>query len=273
VSTPNPTAWTVADYERAAEEYLLSLPLEHFMESNDQSTQRKITLESLDLLHRRRPDAHVFSEMLVQYPINEHLGQVVPDNFVVLSEKRPGTDGSYNLPFEQVPLFWVLEYVSPSNRRKDYEDNFLKYQRELNVPYYLLFEPARQKLLLYRHNGVGYEEVTPNEAGRLPLPELELEVGLLNTWVRFWHRGELLALPADLEERAERAEREAEQERERARKEKERAKKEKERARKEKERAEKERRRAEQAEQLAEQERQRVLALEAELARLRGQGP
>ena len=37
-------------YERLANEYCRSLPLEHFIESTDQATQRKITLESLDLV-------------------------------------------------------------------------------------------------------------------------------------------------------------------------------------------------------------------------------
>ncbi|HEY2785181.1 MAG TPA: hypothetical protein VGJ05_09420 [Fimbriiglobus sp.] len=36
-------------YDRAADRYLQSLPLEHFMESTDQSTQRAITVESLEL--------------------------------------------------------------------------------------------------------------------------------------------------------------------------------------------------------------------------------
>jgi hypothetical protein len=40
--------------------------------------------------------------------------------------------------------------------------------------------------------------VAPNEDGRLALPELEIEVGLLDGWVRFWHRGEVLRLPGEL---------------------------------------------------------------------------
>ncbi|HXD87610.1 MAG TPA: hypothetical protein VN641_14025 [Urbifossiella sp.] len=37
-------------YDWAADRYLQSLPLEHFMESTQQSTQREITLESLALV-------------------------------------------------------------------------------------------------------------------------------------------------------------------------------------------------------------------------------
>jgi hypothetical protein len=40
--------------------------------------------------------------------------------------------------------------------------------------------------------------VVPDENGLCAIKELDLAVGLLDGWVRFWHRGELLPLPADL---------------------------------------------------------------------------
>ena len=69
-------------YEEAAQAYLRSLPLEHFMESTAQAMQRKITLESLDLIQARRPDVQHFNELLVQYPHgrSQEIHQVVPDN-------------------------------------------------------------------------------------------------------------------------------------------------------------------------------------------------
>ena len=66
--TTRPPILLRIEYEEAAEAYLRSLPLEHFMESTAQATQRKITLESLDLVQARRPDVQVFNELLVQYP-------------------------------------------------------------------------------------------------------------------------------------------------------------------------------------------------------------
>src|SRR5207244_5350792 len=122
----------VAD-EEAAREYLRNLPLEHFMEATAQAKQREITLESLALVKARRPDVHVFNELLVQYPLPRQRkpGQVVPDNMVVLSDEAIQAETSYNLPLEPARPFWVLEYVSKSNRRKDYEDNFDKYERDL----------------------------------------------------------------------------------------------------------------------------------------------
>ena len=212
-------------YHEAAQEYLRHLPPEHCMEATPQATQREITLESLALLRGRRPDVHVFNELLVQYQRRprKSLGQVVPDNMVVIHPKPIDAEGSYDVPLQPVGPFWVLEYVSKNNARKDYDDNMKKYEHELKVPYYLLFVPEQQELTLYRHNDRRYVSVKPDAKGRVTIPELDLAIGVLGGWVRFWHKGELLPLPAELQhalddvrqqltamtQRAETAEREA----------------------------------------------------------------
>ena len=43
-----------------------------------------------------------------------------------------------------------------------------------------------------------YVAVKPNAAGRLEVPILELEVALLDDWVRFWFRDELVPLPGQM---------------------------------------------------------------------------
>ena len=141
MATTKPRGLIACSYEDAAREYLRSLPLEHFMESVGQATQRKITVESLDLIAARRPDVNVFSELLVQYPVagQRRPGQVVPDNMVVITDQPIEAEGSFNYPLETARPFWVLEYVSKNNKRKDYDDNFDKYERDLKVPYYLTF--------------------------------------------------------------------------------------------------------------------------------------
>ena len=177
------------------------------MEATDQATQRQITLESLAVLKVHRPEVQVFNELLVQYPRpgERKPGQVVPDNMVVLSNEPVRARSSFNLPLEKAKPFWVLEYVSKSNRRKDYDDNFDKYEKELKVPYFLLFYPDSQDLTLYRHTGKKYSSVKPNRHGRCAIPELDMEVGLLDEWVRYWHKGKLLPLPADLQRDLDRA--------------------------------------------------------------------
>jgi Uma2 family endonuclease len=211
MATAKPRGLVEVRYEAAAQEYLSKLPPEHFMEAIGQSTQREITLESLALVRARRPDFHVFNELLVQYerPGERKPGQVCPDNMVVLSKKPIQASTSYNVPLEPAPPFWVLEYVSKSNKRKDYEDNFDKYEKELRVPYYLIFYPETQDLTLYHFELQRYVSVQPNKRGRYPIKKVSIELALLDGWVRFWYQGELLPLPSELQSALNSARREA----------------------------------------------------------------
>ncbi len=186
------------DYYRAAQKYLHSLPLEHFMEATPQATQREITVVSLGLVRERRTDFNVFNELLVQYPLpRQRIGQVVPDNMVVIYDGPIDAVGSYDVPLQPARPFWTLEYVSKSNSRKDYQDNMKKYERELKVPYYLLFDPDKETVTLYRHNKKRYVKVAASTDGRCSIEELEIEVALLDGWVRFWYQGELLPVLAE----------------------------------------------------------------------------
>jgi Uma2 family endonuclease len=241
MSIDKPRPLVRLEYAKAAEAYLRSLRPEHFMEATAQARQREITVESLALVHAQRPEIQYFNELLVQYPHGrgQKIRQVVPDNMVVIHNQPIQAEGSYDLPLQPVAPFWVLEYVSKHSERKDYEDSFRKYERELKVPYYLLFYPDNQDLTLFRFRGTKYRSVTANAAGRHPIRELELELGLLDGWVRYWYKGRLLPLPADLQRVIGLLETQLDQER--AEKERERAEKEHERAEKERERAEKER--------------------------------
>lgn len=200
MSTRTPRALIEVTYYNAAQEYLRSLPMEHFMEAVPQATQRKITVASMELVHAARPDVQTFNELLVQYPRSgrARIGQIVPDNMIVVHDEPIVAETSFDTPLQPVGPFCVLEYVSKNNKRKDYERNLDRYEKELAVPYYLLFYPEIQDLTLYHLTEKRYRSVGPNDEGRCGLPELELEVGLLDGWVRFWFRGELLPLPADL---------------------------------------------------------------------------
>src|SRR6266852_2892260 len=99
---------TAQDHELAAQEYCRSLPLEHFMEAIPQATQREITLESLALVRARRPDFHVFNELLIQYelPKRRKPAQIVPDNMVVISSQPIKATTSFNMPLEPIGPFW-----------------------------------------------------------------------------------------------------------------------------------------------------------------------
>jgi Uma2 family endonuclease len=206
------------EYARAATEYLKRLPPEHFMESTKQADQREITLASFRLVTTDWPDFQFFNELLVQTRKRRSRGlvQVVPDNMVVLHPEKIRADGSYDVEIQPAGPFWVLEYISKSNPRKDYEDSYRKYEKDLKVPYYLLFYPDEQELTLFHRGRARYVSVKPNTQGRLALPEAEMEVAILDGWVRYWFRGRLLPLPADLLRSLNEANRRAEVEARRA---------------------------------------------------------
>ncbi len=209
-TTPDPELVRMLD--EAEQRYLRSLPLEHYMEATDHARQREITLESFRVIRQARPDIQCFNELLVQYPRRgkKSVGQVVPDNFVVAHPEPIQARGSFDTQVQPVGPFLVLEYVSKHTQRKDYDDNYDRYEGELKVPYYLHFYPDNRELTLFELGRGGYKAVRPTAAGRLPIPELELEAALLDGWVRFWFRGKLVPLPEDF------VRREAEYERQQA---------------------------------------------------------
>jgi hypothetical protein len=201
-AVPSDSARLKLVYERDADLYCRSLPLERFMESTTQSTQRKITVESLDLVSAVWPEFQVFSELLIQYPLPgkdpEQPARVVPDNMVFVHPEPIEAEGSFMVPMQSARSTLVLDYVSTASERKDYEDNRQKYERDLKVPYYLIFHPEKEDLILLRLTKGKYLAVKPNTDGRLAIPELELEVTIQEGWTRFWFRGRLLPLPGDL---------------------------------------------------------------------------
>ncbi len=199
MATTKPRSLLRIEYEEAAEAYLRSLPPEHFMEATPQSTQREIVSESFALVKAYRPEVQYFNELLVQYPYgrSQRIRQVVPDTMVIIHPEPIKAVGSYDLPFQPVRPFWMLEYVSKHSKRKDYDESFHKYERELRIPYYLLFYPDNLELTLYSLRHGKYKAMRPNAAGRLTIRRLEMEMAIQDGWVRFWFRGELLPLPGE----------------------------------------------------------------------------
>jgi Uma2 family endonuclease len=273
--TETPRILLRLNYYEAAQEYLHNLPPEHFMEAIPQATQREITVESLALVRVHRPDIQYFNELLVQYPHpnpeSRRPGQVVPDNMVVVHTQPIEAEGSYDVPLQPARPFWMLEYVSKSNKRKDYDDNMRKYEHELKVPYYLLFAPDVQELTLYRHTGEKYLTVIPNGNGRLALQELELEVALSDGWVRFWFRGKLLPLPAELLQQLQHKDEQLQHKDEQLQHKNEQPQHKDEQLRQAQRRIEEEKQASLAAERRAEEERRRAETLATELDRLRQQ--
>ena len=202
---PLPDQMTAKDFEKAAAEYLAYIKRrhpEHFWKSVAQSKQRHITDTSLDILASERSDVHVYGELLIQWRnAKGEMRRVVPDNMVVLAERRPDASTNFAIEVQKPRPFFVLEYVSEDNKRKHYQKSYEKYETELKVPYYSILHLDEQKLLLleYDERQGGYRSVHPDRNGRHAIRELELELGLLDGWARFWWKGALLPTSTELQ--------------------------------------------------------------------------
>jgi Uma2 family endonuclease len=190
------------NYERWAQEYLRNLPPEQVMESTAQSLEKLILMAALQVIRLRRPEVQAFSELLIQYDFGRPPTRrgVVPDVMVVLHNVPIVATTFYGIPQQPVGPFLVFECVSNSNRRKDYEDSYDKYERELRVPYYLLFYPDNHEITLYHRGRSRYSSIRPNAQGRYAVPEMEMEVGVHEEWLRVWFRGELMPTPTELQQ-------------------------------------------------------------------------
>ncbi len=148
------------------------------------------------------------------------------------------------------------------------------YERIIQVPYYIIFEPTRGRIEVNRLIHGIYQPCTPDPYGRYPIPEFGLSLGVwfgrregrTGHWLRWWDdQGQLLLWIeeryAQAEQAREQAEHQAEQEHQRAEQERQ--------AREDAEyQAEQERQAREDAERQADQERQRAERLAERLRAL-----
>jgi Uncharacterized protein conserved in cyanobacteria, COG4636 len=162
----------------------------------------------------------------------------------------------------------VVEFISPSTRRKDVNENAKFYATVFRVPEYFWFDRYRGVLRGYRLSAGGYAPIRADRRGWLWSEVLGAYVGVWKgeyrgrvfPWLRLWDKDGNLVLTREEREARERAAREQAEAQ---------AQQERERAERERERAEQERAAREQAEAQAQQERERAEQLQAELERLR----
>ena len=207
--------FTAEDYERDALEYLAGLPLEHFMDSTGQSVQRAVTAASFRIISSRMTKTHYFDELLVQYFAEKKLRRVVPDGMVVVGDIEPKMRLSYSLKLEGVKPLMSMEYVSDSSEGKDYGESYDKYELELQLLYCVIYDPRNFDLQIYRHDGRQYVQMKPDSNDRYHVPELDVEIGVIEGWMRFWHRGKLVDLPEELDQQLQQQEQRIQEQQER----------------------------------------------------------
>ena len=220
-------------------------------------------LEALGEFYRRlRRRVYLSAELPVYYPDEP---MFAPDLLAVVDVGMQERQ-SWVTQHEGKGLDFVLEINVSGNRKKDFEDNVVRYAK-LQIPEYFAFDVPRSRLVGWRlesERALTYEPIVP-QGGRWPSRVLDLDLSLEGGQLRFYHgnaplldaRELIHRLSALVDEALQRAEEEAR-----------RAEKESRRAEEESRRAEEESRRAEEESRRAEEESRRAERLATRLRQL-----
>jgi len=144
-------------------------------------------------------------------------GAKAPDWFLVLGVE-PMLEGewrrSYVLWQEVISPLIVVEYFSGDGAeerdRTPFEGKFWVYEKGIKATYYAILDGMRGTLDLHARHGDGYRPVQANAAGRYPIPELGVELGLWHAtlegttgwYMRPWDAATGEMLPSHDEDRA-----------------------------------------------------------------------
>jgi len=186
------------------------------VESTEHREQGNLMMHLLERALSHREDICIAGDLGVFYRLQHP--PVVPDVMVVLGVKKRQRK-AYLVWDEGKGPSWVLELLSASNVAKDRETNYDIYEQHLRVPEYVWFNPDDpNELRGFRLVGDHYQEIAPDEQGRLWSQVLEHALGVHDGWLRLYDRdGNLVPtgdeLAAQAQERAAQAQERATRER------------------------------------------------------------
>ncbi len=207
------------------------------MESWRHKCQMDILVETLTLHWQERENFFIGGDMFVYFSLEQVRNYDFrgPDFFVVLDVPR-GERKSWVVWEENKGPDLIIELVSESTAETDKVDKKRIYQERLRVPEYFWYDPFTAEWAGFRLVGGQYEEIVPDDEGRLFSEQTGLYLArwqgtfrdIETAWLR-WQTTDGVWLPTSSEQ-AEAEHKQAEVERQRAEAEKERAELEKERA-------------------------------------------
>lgn len=256
----------IVTWEKLPDDFILP---DDPVENLQQPSLAAALTDALDAARRIQPEMLIASNFGLVANINQKTVVKAPDWLYVPRVLPVGTGvirRSYTPNIEGEPVAVVMEFLSDSdNTEYSIRPTFpygklYFYEKILQVPVYVIFNPYEVTLEVRRLENGQYTLQTPSELGRFWIPELDLFLGIwqgthlgLNiNWLRWWDvAGNLLLWSSE----------QVEQERQRA-------EQERQRAEQERQRAEQERQRADDAMSQLEIERQRQAALAAKLREL-----
>jgi Uma2 family endonuclease len=174
--------------ESERQEILDSLPSEipvALPEGDPHRLPKTRAIEALSEFYRRlRRQVYLSAELPVYYPDEP---MFAPDLLAVLDVEVHERQG-WVTSQECKGLDFVLEINVSGDRKKDFEDNVVRYAR-LGIPEYFAFDVTRSRLLGWRLAGPEqrvYEPIVP-QSGRWASRVLELDLSLEGGQLRFFH--------------------------------------------------------------------------------------
>lgn len=232
-------------------------------EGDEHRLPKQRGLEALDAYFRqlgRR--VYLSAELPVYYPGE---AMFAPD-LIAVSDVEPHPRNHWTVAHEGKGLDFALEVTLAGSRKKDLEDNVVRFAR-LGIAEYFVFDRKRGRLHGWRlpQGAAAYQAIVP-QAGRWSSSILQLDLAVEADRFRFYAGSAMLPDAVELIERANRLSEDLQNRLDDMERQ---LTEEQQRAEQEQRRAEQEQRRAEQEREQREALERRVLELEAELKRLK----
>ncbi len=185
------------------------LPLESYLHLQ----QLLLLLKCLDWLWQEQTDYFAAGNLTIYYSPEQKKSQDFrgPDFFVVLdTERKPRKSWVVWEEGGKYPNF-IIELLSNSTASVDRTEKKRIYQDIFRTPEYFWFSPDTLELIGFHLLNGEYEEIQPNEPGRLWSKQLQLFLGVYEQKLRFFTpEGELVPTPEESAQ-TEKQEREATQ--------------------------------------------------------------
>jgi Uma2 family endonuclease len=184
------------------------------METARHREQMWLLIYSLKTHWSDRADYYVSGNMFLHYDPQNRRKFRGPDFFLVLDtenrERKSWVVWQEGMRFPDV----IIELLSDSTREIDKGEKKTLYARVFHTAEYYLYDPFSQEFTGYHLRGAHYEEIAPDDRGKIYSPMTGLYLAVREDWLRWLTaEGEPLLSPMELLEQERQR---ADQERQRA---------------------------------------------------------
>ena len=168
--------------------------------------QMMLLIKCLDWLWRDRQDFFAAGNLTIYYSPQQKKSEKFrgPDFFVVLGTERKPRKSWVVWEEEGKYPNVIIEILSPKTAKSDRGLKKQIYQDTFRTPDYFWFDPDTLEFQGFQLIQGQYQELQPNQEGRLWSQQLGLYLGIHNSQLRFFtNQGELVLTPEEVAERGQ----------------------------------------------------------------------